>query len=113
MEPARVPIPYVQDGQLFLGPTRLSRGGVERGCGPVAMHDAERDTEFVEHWCEGSSHGSLLTPDFNPFRLIDPAVTPIGPLHCRDIGRRIFPSVHTLGLAGFVHDPVPRDQPML
>src|SRR6266545_7056347 len=67
----------------------------------------------VYHGRQGATHGAFFTPDPHTHRLMAPIVPPIGRLRVPDTLVNVIPDEHPLFLTGLIHDPIPRDNPLL
>src|SRR5437879_5374142 len=107
MEPARIPVADIERQRVV---PRIVYDLVDGGRARVPMHDAEGNFEFAEHRLKRPAHGSLLAPDFDADRLTVPFVSAVAAHDGSAEGFGIVPSRRHLNLAGFVHNPRPRDR---
>src|SRR5574337_44151 len=66
-----------------------------------------------QHGRHGAPDGAVLAPNFNANRLVLPVVAPVATDSSVNDLVRIVPSAHALGFAGFIYNPLPRDDALL
>jgi hypothetical protein len=79
----------------------------------MAADREEVHLELVQHRLEDSAHRALLAHHDQPLRLPEPLVPPIRHLGRAGVILRIIPGRDRLDGPPFLHDPLPRDRPVL
>ena len=60
-------------------------------CRVEAMKGSEANTVLIKHWREHSPDSPLLTPHFNPDRLMISEVAPVDSAHSPHVVLRVIP----------------------